>query len=411
MKILNPFQSLGRKFYSYLKKDFLLLIRRKKYLYLFLALPFIIGLIFLFFLNPSPASIKTGVCDYDNTELSREALTELKGFKMTLIIHENCTDILLSRIKSKEYSLGIEVPKGFSQDLNDLKQTKLILYYDNTDIAFSSLVAWKIDNALVPYEEAIINELSTELKSRVKSIRTGVDIIADLSGPSIDKRINEIDYELRKVEAIDTDFIVNPILTEKKPLYDKETDDAGIAFVFPIVALFVVLLLCSASFMYDKKNHFIMRVKTSTSPIIYLFAKYVFFFVITLINFLIILILFEIAGADFTYNIGQIINLIAFITVINTSIGLLIGLISDSEGVAILFSLIISLPFMLISGILYPIQTMPIVVQFFAKLIPLNYEVTYAKTVMLFGASFGYTWIYFGLALFASIYLLMKRKH
>ncbi|MBW2995538.1 ABC transporter permease, partial [Candidatus Woesearchaeota archaeon] len=246
----------------------------------------------------------------------------------------------------------------------------------------------------------------------VSAIRTSVDVLSDFSEdyPALGKRTREIDSELKKVESIDTDFIVNPINTEKMPLYEKETSDAGIAFVFPIVALFVVLLLCSASFIYDKKTHFLMRMKTSTSPIVYLAAKYVFFFVVTAVNFLIILILFEIAGASFAYNLIQIINLIAFITAINTSIGLLIGLVSDSEGVAILFSLIISLPFMLISGILYPIQTMPVVIQFFAKLIPLNYQVTYSKAVMLFGESFGLTWIYFALALFALIYYFMRRN-
>jgi ABC-2 type transport system permease protein len=170
-------------------------------------------------------------------------------------------------------------------------------------------------------------------------------------------------------------------------------------------------MLSSASFIYDKKTNFIIRVKTSTSPIIYLLAKFVFFFAITLINFIIILLLFEISGASFNYNLLAILNLVAFIAVVDTAIGLIIGLVSDNEGVAILFSLIISLPFMLISGILYPVQTMPGVVQFFAKLIPLNYQVMYAKTVMLFGESFGLTWVYFAIGLFVIIYYLMRRRH
>jgi len=156
----------ARKFYSYLKKDCLLLIRRRKYLYLFLALPFIIALLFLFFLNPSPGSIKTAVCDNDNTEYSKEALMQLKGFKITLLKPENCTERLVSMVKSKQYSLGIEVPKGFSNDISNLEQADLIVYYDNTDIAFSSLVEWKIDNALAPYEESIIDELNRELINR-----------------------------------------------------------------------------------------------------------------------------------------------------------------------------------------------------------------------------------------------------
>ncbi|MEM4270840.1 MAG: ABC transporter permease, partial [Candidatus Pacearchaeota archaeon] len=117
------------------------------------------------------------------------------------------------------------------------------------------------------------------------------------------------------------------------------------------------------------------------------------------------------AGASYSYNIIQIIHLLAFISITNTLIGLIIGIISDNEGIAILFSLVVSLPFMLLSGIFYPVQTMPLLVQYFAKIIPLNYQITYSKSVILFDQSIGFNWLWIALVLVILVYYFITRKH
>ena len=58
------------KTYAYLKKDTLLLVKRKKYLYLFILLPLIIATLFLFALNAKTYDIKVGICDFDQTDIS-----------------------------------------------------------------------------------------------------------------------------------------------------------------------------------------------------------------------------------------------------------------------------------------------------------------------------------------------------
>ena len=413
MNPLNFAVSVSRKFYGYLKKDIFLLIKRKKYLYLTILIPLLIGILFLFFLSPSQKNISIGVCDLDNTEYSRQAVSDLRGFTSIFLPAENCTQNLISQIKSKRLSLGLEIPKGFSQNLLNLKQSGIIVYFDNTDIAFANFIDWKIDVSMAPYERSVINGLNSELKSRLSAIRSGVDFIIDLAEdyPSARNRVQSIDSDLKEVEEIETEFILNPIYTDKRPIYSEQTKDAGIAFIFPVIVLFVVLMLSASSFIYDKKANFLVRVKASTSPIIYILAKLVFFFIITLINFLIILFLFLAYGSSYPFSILKIFNLLAFISVINTLLGMLIGLLSDNEGIAILFSFVVSFPFMLLSGIFYPIQTMPALMQYFAKIIPLSYQINYSKSVLLFGQSIGLSWLWVAFALLVAVYYLITRRH
>jgi len=102
--------------------------------------------------------------------------------------------------------------------------------------------------------------------------------------------------------------------------------------------------------------------------------------------------------------------MIIFIAVINTLLGMLIGCISENEGIALLFSLIISFPLMLLSGIFFPLQTMPAFVQYLAKLLPLHYQIIAVKSVLLFNLEISSKWIITAIILFMLVYYLIRKK-
>lgn len=403
------------KFYGYLKKDFTLLYKRKKYLYLFILLPILISSLFLFALNPSDYQIKLGICDNDNSELSQQSYSELNSFDPILYEKENCLENLISDIKRKKIDVGIELPRGFQENIENLKQSRIIVYYDNTDIAFSNLISWKIDSSLQPYKKQIINQLNQELKSNVKTIKTGFDFLV-LEFPSISGKfltpISNAETSLKNLEQLETEFLINPIWTDKKPIYKEQmSKNAGIVFVFPIIALFVILMLASSSILYDKQTNFITRVKASSSLTLYLLAKITFFTILTLAQFIIILLLFLVYDSTFPLNIIEILKLIIYIALIDSLLGFIIGIIADNEGIAVLFSLILAFPLMLVSGIFFPIQTLPTLVRYLAKILPLEYQINAAKSVLLFNESISINWLYISLGLFIVVLYLLKKRH
>lgn len=405
---------IALNFYGYLKKDILLLYKRKKYLYTFILVPIIIAFLFLLALNPQSYVLKLGVCDSDSTELSQKSFTELTNFQTQLLDKENCTQNLKEKIQLKELDLGIEIPKGFQENINNLKQSRIIVYYDNTDLALANLVSWKVDVALYPFEKKIIDSLNNELKSKVSSVRTNTDFLRDFSKQSrvLDNKFNEIDKDLKNIEELETEFLVNPIWTDQRAIYPEEKQaKTGIVFVFPIIALFVVLMLSSTSLIYDKNAGFITRVKSSTSPLVYLLAKISFFVFVVALQFLIILLLFLFEGSRYSIDITTIAKLIISVAVINSLIGILIGLISENEGVAVLFSLLISMPLMLVSGIFFPVQTMPKMVNFIASLMPLNYQIAASKSALLFNQEISNTWVYPAIIMLIICWYLIKKKN
>ena len=408
--------TIFRKLYGYLKKDLMLFYKRKKYLYMFVLFPIIIAAIFLFLMTPSMNEIDVGVCNFDQSPQSREAFTNLEGFSPVVLEEEGCIENLNEKIKKGELALGLEIGEDFSDKLENLKQATITIYYDNTDIAFANLVSWKVDLALNPFKRDVINKLNNELKKRVSIARDSIGALSGLSrgiGP-LNTRIEDVDSDLKNVEELNTDFLVNPIWTEKIGIYETtELKFISISFLFPIVSLFLILMLASTSLIYDRKSGFLTKVKTSTTPLVYLLAKLIFFFILSLIILLTLLFLFLIAGAQFSLglpNLFEILKLVLSIAIINSLLGLIIGNISENEGVAVLISLIISFPLMLLSGLFFPVQTMPSFIRSLIKILPLHYQIEASKSVLLFGQGLGWQWIYFGLALFAAVFYFIRKE-
>jgi ABC-2 type transport system permease protein len=402
------------KFYGYLKKDFMLLYKRKKYLSVFILLPLIIGMLFILFINSSSYVIDVGVCNFDNSLESRQALEKLNSFNLYFLEgnEEECLNELKKAISSKKYSLGIEIPRDFSSKLRNLKQSNINIYYDNTDIAFSSLVSWKVDDSLKPFKRLIIDSINSDVNSYAGAIRYNLNFIRNSMGFSkgVEEGFNEIDNNLKNIEELESEFIVNPVLVNHRPLTDKDIITSAIAFVFPILAMFVLLMLSSTSILYDRKSLFITRVKSSTNLFLYLFAKLVFFFFLTLVQFIIIFGLFYVNGASYSFDIFSLIELIILVAVINSLIGFLIGIISDNEGIAVLFSLIIAFPLMLLSGIFYPIETLPRFISWIGGIMPLSYQINASKIVLLFDQTLSRTWIFCCVVLFLFVYYLLNKK-
>ena len=400
------------RFYGYLKKDFQLLVQRKKYLYIFILLPLVIASLFLFALNPGEYEIKVGICDFDGTQMSGGAYSNLGGFTPVIIEYENCLENLNSKIKTGELDLGIEVPEGFAKNIENLEQSRLVIYYDNTDVALSNVISWKVDNSLRPFKRQIIDELNTELNTRVTNIRSNLEIIEDFGGisPSVDKRINDANKDLQKLEEMNTEFLVNPIWTEKRPIYENNSKkDAGIAYIFPILAIFIILMLSSTSIIYDKQTNFLTRIKSTTTPISYIIAKVLFFTGLVAAQFIIVFAMFLLYGASYSPSWLGILQLILLVGIIDTLIGLIIGLTTNSEGIAVLFSLMISFPLMLVSGVFFPTQSLPRLVQWIGKILPLEFQINASKTALLFGETLQHTWIYIAATLFIVVLLLIRK--
>ncbi len=73
------------------------------------------------------------------------------------------------------------------------------------------------------------------------------------------------------------------------------------------------------------------------------------------------------------------------------SLGILISTITDSQQIAMMISLVaLMLPTILLSGFIFPVENMPLILQWFCHIMPPKYFITIIKSIMLQGNSFRY---------------------
>jgi ABC-2 type transport system permease protein len=75
------------------------------------------------------------------------------------------------------------------------------------------------------------------------------------------------------------------------------------------------------------------------------------------------------------------------------SLGILISTITNSQQIAMMISLVaLMLPTILLSGFIFPVENMPVILQVFCYMMPPKYYITIIKSIMLQGNGIEYVW-------------------
>jgi ABC-2 type transport system permease protein len=75
------------------------------------------------------------------------------------------------------------------------------------------------------------------------------------------------------------------------------------------------------------------------------------------------------------------------------ALGILISTMANSQQIAMFISMfVLMLPTLLLSGFIFPVENMPVLLQWISNIIPAKYYITIVKNIMLKGAGFAFVW-------------------
>ena len=230
-------------------------------------------------------------------------------------------------------------------------------------------------------------------------IRTGdaqVQIITDGSDPNTASTITSYvsriiaEYQAEKFEF---NQIPYQIRTEVKLLYNPTMKGAYsiVPGVMGMVLMLICALMTSVSIAREKELGMMEVILVSPMPpILIVLSKVVPYFIISLVNFTNVLIL-----AVFLLDlpiVGSVV-LLYFISIIfifvALSLGLMISSAVDKQLVALLISAMgLMMPVVMLSGLMFPIENMPLILQAFAQIIPAKWYIEAVRNVMIKGLGF-----------------------
>lgn len=187
------------------------------------------------------------------------------------------------------------------------------------------------------------------------------------------------------------------IVPELRQLYNEE-QNGSLNFIPGVIALIFMIVstaLTSVAVVREKELGTMEVLLVSPfKPILVLVAKAIPYLILSLINFSVILMLavflldIEIKGSILLLFAESILFIITCL-----SLGLVISNVTNSQQTAMLIAMMgMMVPTLLLTGFLFPLESMPKVFQVISHILPSKYYYSIVKSVMLKGLGFSFVW-------------------
>lgn len=370
------------RLFAIAKKETRQMLRDIRMLMVIFVFPvFLLG-IFGYAINFDVRHIKLAVYDPDRSEESRgfiDILLSSEYFDLVEYIDNN--DEIKKYLDEKKSQSVVVFPEDFSEKINSRENVKLQFLIDGVDGNTATIIMNYINAATLTYSQTLTADILTS--AGMKSYM--------------------------------------PVRLEPRFWYNPELKSTH--FLLPgLIAMILIVtavITISLSIVREKERGTIEQINVSPlTTMELLVGKTIPYVVIALINAALVLIagyfLFGIIvkGSYFWLFVTTLIFLFA-----SLNLGILVSTISDTQQVAFQLSTLITLlPSMLLSGFIFPIESMPVAVQVLTNVTPAKFYIVALRAILLKGVGIEAFWdqllylIAFSLVLLAAASVKYKKS-
>lgn len=340
------------QFFAFIIKEFYHVFRDRKTLLLLFGMPIAQILLFGFALTNEIKQAKIVILDEARDHASRTIIQKIEA-NNTFTIHSYLTSEkeILPAFRTGNVKIALVLPPKLEEDLHHNHQAAIQIIADASDPNTATTLTQITSGVIMDYQK--------ELWGRSK-----------------------MPYELN----VQTRMMYNP-------------DLSGATNYVPGVMALVLLLICvlmtSVSIVREKENGTMEILLVSPfNPVFVVLSKAVPYFILSLLNVTIILILsigvlkMPIQGSFVLLYLASSLFILTAL-----SLGLLISNVTQSQQAAMLISLLgMLLPTMLLTGFMFPIENMPIPLQVVSNIVPSKWFYIIVKNIMIKGLGFFSIW-------------------
>ncbi|MBL8006593.1 MAG: ABC transporter permease [Ignavibacteria bacterium] len=342
------------KIFSISLKEFRQIGRDRRSLMIIFALPVFLLTLFGYAITLDVNTITLGIYDRDKSETSRDFISTLSGssyFKITEYVNsENEINPLLDHGKAK---CVVVIPEDFSSDLARNRNVSIQYLVDGVDANTATIV--------LSYVAAATATFSRNVSSEV------------LSGKGIKQ--------------------FQPLNLQPQFWYNKDlsTTKFFIPGLIAMILIIISVILTSISLVREKElgtiEQIIVSPVTSFQLIIGKILPYLVISILIAASILIMgyfLFGVEVKGSYFLLFAGTICYLLCTL-----SMGIFISTVAESQQVAFQISQLASqLPTVILSGFIFPVESMPLPIQILSYITPAKYYIVILRDILLKGAGF-----------------------
>ncbi len=355
-------------------KEFIHLFRDIRSLMVIILVPVILLFLFGYALKLDVENVSVGVIDFNNSVKSKEFISYFESnnaFKINYYT-DNYKDAELL-LDTNKIKMIIVIPSSFAEDLENKMNTKVQVIIDGSDITTASSIINYTAGVTASYNQMFIENI----------IRTnGINISYGSAVPEIRYWFNE---DMRSVNYLFPGLV---------------------AIIMSVVAGFLTSLTISREWETGTMEQLIPTPVTEGEVIS---GKLITYFLIGLIDVIIYILI-----GEFVFHVplkGNTLLVFLFATIFllcMLSFGIFVSIVMKSQLASSQVTTTTTLlPAFLLSGFVFDINNMPIVIQWITYFFPARYFVDILRGLYLKGVGIEYLYLNAGFLIFYSVILLV----
>lgn len=353
------------------KKDLLEFIRDRLRIATFFIMP-IFMMILVGFIFPSQNSLKNipiGIASQDQGQIGQQLITAVENLKISdnnvfIVKKYDSIDAVKEGIRKQEISGGMDIPSDFSANISANQQETITIIQDQSNPQTSALTNQVLANVIEGFSKQVgTQKLTTVIqKTGMAPAPQALAFIQPIQSKIIGLIADNTNYFEFVAPGIIMMVVMTAVLTGLAATVAREKEQGTMdgILIAPVSRLSIILGKALA-----QSTRGVIQ-----GLIVLLLA--VFLFGVTVHGNLLLIALIVLLGV-FSF----------------VGLGILVSAAASEQETATQLLFMFQFPMLFLSGVFFPIQQMPKVMQYIAHALPLTYAVGAMRKVMILGASLG----------------------
>lgn len=339
-------------FLAFVKKEFFHIMRDKRTLLILFGMPIVQVLLFGYAVTNDFKGAAIAIYDQSKDELTSELVRELEaGGNFEIVQNLESQKAIDAAFKKGTIKMAVIFPPDFSSRFYKENDAPVQLIADGTEPNTATM--------LISYATVIIRQFQQK-KLPVAPIPFAINI--------------------------ETQMVYNP---ELKSVY------MFVPGVMTTILLLISAMMTSLTLAKEKElGTMELLLVSPLHPLIIIIGKVTpYIFLSMAISFFILAMGVFIFGVPIMGSIFLLTMLSLLFILTSLALGIFISSRTDNQQTAMLTSLMaLMMPSMLLSGFIFPIESMPMPLQIFSYIIPAKYFIIILKDIMLKGSGLAFIW-------------------
>lgn len=342
-----------KQFISFVRKEFYHIFRDRRTMLILLGMPIVQIILFGFAISTEVQNVRVVVLDPANDVMTRR---------------------IIDRLEASEYF-------SVHRLLHSPQELEAVFREGDADLA----VVFSPCFADCLYEGAQIQLIADATDPNMATTRTNY-----VSGIIAAAQLEVMGSSSSASSSVGESRVAAPIVPELKLLYNPQMRSAYnfVPGVMGLILMLICAMMTSISIVREKEMGTMEVLLVSpVPPLFIILAKAVPYFVLSFINLVTILLLsvyvlhVPVAGSLF-----WLIAVSLLFIFVSLALGLLISIITRTQVAAMLASgLVLMMPTMLLSGMIFPIESMPLLLQLISDVLPARWYIQAVRKLMIEG--------------------------